>query len=132
VRFPAYPVTQHLAEKLHAYTLPRAQDNTRTKDLVDMVTIATMETIDGEALAEAVAATFTARNSHPLPDTLPVPPAAWAASFRLIAAETAISPASDLTTGYELAARLWAPILAGAAQGCRWLHERLAWEAGGA
>lgn len=82
VRFPVYPVTQHLAEKLHAYTLPRSQENTRTKDLLDMVTIAAMETIAGDALSEAVAATFAARNSHPVPKTLPAPPASWAASFR--------------------------------------------------
>lgn len=31
VRFPVYPVAQHLAEKLHVYTLPRAQENTRVR-----------------------------------------------------------------------------------------------------
>lgn len=33
---PIYPVTQHLAEKLHAYTLPRDRPNSRVKDLVDV------------------------------------------------------------------------------------------------
>jgi predicted nucleotidyltransferase component of viral defense system len=129
VRIPVYPVTQHLAEKLHAYTLPRAQDNTRTKDLVDMITIAAMETIDGDALVASVAATFAARDSHPLPETLPVPPASWAASFRQLTAETAISPMTDLTTGYELAARLWSPILTGTARGRRWQPAVQDWEA---
>jgi hypothetical protein len=31
---PVYPVAQQLAEKLHAYTVPRERDNTRVKDLV--------------------------------------------------------------------------------------------------
>ncbi len=130
VHFPVYPVTQHLAEKLHAYTLPRLQDNTRTKDLVDMVTIAAMETIAGDALTEAVAATFAVRDSHLVPVTLAAPPASWAASFRQLAAETAISPAADLMEGYNVAARLWAPVLAGTARGRRWMPEMLAWEAG--
>lgn len=130
VRFPVYPVTQHLAEKLHAYTLPRAQDNTRAKDLVDMVTIAAMETLAGDALAEAVAATFAMRDSHQLPETLAAPPAAWAAAFRQLAAETAINPATDLTTGYEIAERLWSPVLTDRARGRRWLANALAWDAG--
>ena len=37
LRFPVYPVTQHLAEKLHAYSMARERENTRTKDLVDIV-----------------------------------------------------------------------------------------------
>jgi predicted nucleotidyltransferase component of viral defense system len=131
VRFPVYPVTQHLAEKLHAYTLPRAQENTRTKDLLDMVTIAAMETIEGEALAEAAAATFAARGSHHLPATLPAPPAAWTASFRQLAAETAISPTADLRAGYELAARFWAPVLTGTALGRRWGPGAQAWDGPG-
>jgi predicted nucleotidyltransferase component of viral defense system len=35
--FPVYPVAQQFAEKLHAYTLPRDVENTRAKDLADMV-----------------------------------------------------------------------------------------------
>jgi hypothetical protein len=36
-----YPVVTHLAEKLHAYTLPRARPNTRVKDLPDLALLAT-------------------------------------------------------------------------------------------
>src|SRR5438034_4595286 len=50
VRFPTYPITQHLAEKLHAYTLPRDQENTRAKDLVDLVALAALESVDGDRL----------------------------------------------------------------------------------
>jgi hypothetical protein len=34
--FRVYPVETHLAEKLHAYTLPRTTPNTRVKDLPDL------------------------------------------------------------------------------------------------
>lgn len=36
-RLPVYPVNQHFAERLHALTLPRDVDNTRARDLVDLV-----------------------------------------------------------------------------------------------
>ena len=76
VRFPVYPVSQQLAEKLHAYTLPRAQENTRVKDFVDLVVISACERVSGEELLRAVEATFEARGVHPLPAGLPRPPAA--------------------------------------------------------
>ena len=129
VMIRVYPVAQHLAEKLHAYTLPRMQDNTRTKDLVDMITIAAMEALDGGALAEAVAATFTARTSHALPETLLKPPASWTVAFRHLASETALSPTGDLEAGYELAVRLWEPVLNRTAQGRRWHAEAMEWDA---
>ena len=38
-----YPVETHLAEKLHAYTLPRTRPNTRVKDLPDIALLATTQ-----------------------------------------------------------------------------------------
>jgi hypothetical protein len=35
--FPCYPVTQHIAEKLHALLMPRLVENSRLKDLVDIL-----------------------------------------------------------------------------------------------
>ena len=35
-QFPVYPVAQHVAEKLHALTLPRDVANYRARDLVDL------------------------------------------------------------------------------------------------
>src|SRR3989304_2503695 len=45
--FPAYPLTQHIAEKVHAYTQahPTAQ-RTRVRDLVDLLLIASHATFD--------------------------------------------------------------------------------------
>lgn len=34
--YPVYPIAQHVAEKLHALTLPRDVENTRARDLVDL------------------------------------------------------------------------------------------------
>jgi hypothetical protein len=41
-----YPVETHIAEKLHAYTLPRARPNTRIKDLPDIALLATSKSVD--------------------------------------------------------------------------------------
>jgi hypothetical protein len=68
VDFAVYPISQHLAEKLHAYTLPRAEENTRVRDLVDLVAIAAAEPADADRLRASVAATFAARGSHPCAD----------------------------------------------------------------
>ncbi len=99
VRFPVYPVTQHLAEKLHAYTLPRDQENTRAKDLVDLVALATMEPVDGDKLTASLHATFNARGTHHLPSALPQPPARWSGAFRALLAESPGILVSDLQEG---------------------------------
>jgi predicted nucleotidyltransferase component of viral defense system len=77
VEFPVYPVAQHLAEKLHAYTLPRGWENTRVRDLVDLIIIAASETVEADRLSRSVEATFAIRRTHPIPERLPEPPASW-------------------------------------------------------
>jgi len=77
-----YPLSQQLAEKVHAYTLPRrAGDNSRVKDLVDMLLMAKAASFRGSALRQALFATFEARRTHALPERLPDPPPAWAVPF---------------------------------------------------
>jgi Nucleotidyl transferase AbiEii toxin, Type IV TA system len=51
--FPIYPVNQHLAEKLHALTLPREVENTRARDLVDLVWFIRHFTFRSDSLAIA-------------------------------------------------------------------------------
>jgi len=87
LRFPIYPVEQHLAEKLHAYTLPRDDANTRVKDFVDLLTIASLEAVSGDLLAASVRATFDIRKTHDLPAHLPEPPDAWIGPFAKLTTE---------------------------------------------
>lgn len=129
IRFPAYPVAQQLAEKLHAYTLPRSDENTRVKDLVDLVTIAALESVDGNALVVSLRATFARRVTHALPDRLPEPPAAWIAPFRSLTHAAPVTPTTDLHEGYLLAAAFWDPVLAGAVSGRRWIRGERTWRA---
>ncbi|MEO0425046.1 MAG: nucleotidyl transferase AbiEii/AbiGii toxin family protein [Pseudomonadota bacterium] len=68
-----YPLASHIAEKLHAYTMPRDRPNSRVKDLPDIALLATIGTIDPGALRDALKQTFQARGTHQLPDSLPPP-----------------------------------------------------------
>jgi hypothetical protein len=62
---------QQFAEKLHAYTLPRSNMNTRVKDLVDMVLLFESGKLNALATAEAFKLTFERRSTHEIPLSLP-------------------------------------------------------------
>ena len=69
-----YPIVSHVAEKLHAYTMPRPRPNSRVKDLPDLALLASVGGLDAETLRTALNRTFTFRETHPLPVSLPKPP----------------------------------------------------------
>ncbi|MDD9970181.1 MAG: nucleotidyl transferase AbiEii/AbiGii toxin family protein [Myxococcales bacterium] len=72
-----YPIATHVAEKLHAYTMPRRRPNTRVKDLPDLALLAGITRLDADQLRTALAQTFSFRKTHPLPPSLPDPNPAW-------------------------------------------------------
>lgn len=78
---------QQFAEKLHAYTIPRAgtRDNSRVKDLVDMMLLIDTGTLEPENVAASVMATFTHRSTHPVPEGLPDPPKSWIKPYAAMA-----------------------------------------------
>ena len=79
---------QQFAEKLHGYTLPRHDSsNSRVKDLVDMVLLARLRTMDKSLLQQAISATFSLRGTHPIPASLPAPPTFWTVPFLVLARE---------------------------------------------
>jgi hypothetical protein len=86
-RFPVYPVNQHFAEKLHALTLPRDVENTRARDLVDLLWFIRHFTFRSEALAIACIATFERRATHPWPPVVGVPPESWTRAYGVWRAE---------------------------------------------
>lgn len=49
-RHRIYPRVVHIAEKLHAYTLPRPRENSRVKDLPDLALLAQIGSLDPSAL----------------------------------------------------------------------------------
>jgi hypothetical protein len=86
-RVRLYPVETHIAEKLHAYTLPRARPNTRVKDLPDLALLASLRVLEATRLRSALAQTFTFRGTHALPRVMPAPPEAWRNPYAALAAE---------------------------------------------
>lgn len=114
---PCYPITQHIAEKVHAYTRPHVSgESSRVKDLVDIVLIAGMRAMESELLLKALQATFQARKTHPLPLIFPDPPENWGLPFRRMAREVRLDW-DDLTQAVEQARRFLEPVLRGQAQG---------------
>ncbi len=82
---------QQFAEKLHAYTFPRSNMNTRVKDLVDMVLLFESGKLNALATAEAFKLTFERRGTHEIPLSLPTPPADWQLPFDSMASECGIT-----------------------------------------
>ena len=84
-RHRIYPRVVHIAEKLHAYTLPRPTENSRVKDLPDLALLAQVGSLESTAVRKALEATFAFRKTHALPAALPSPPASWASRYAKIA-----------------------------------------------
>jgi hypothetical protein len=82
-----YPVVSHVAEKLHALTMPRSRPNSRVRDLPDIALLATTGTIEGAKLRLALERTFRFRGTHSLPDSVPSHPAFWAEPYAKMATE---------------------------------------------
>src|SRR5262249_2404931 len=59
-----HPIETHIAEKLHAYTMPRARPNNRVKDLPDLALLATVQPLDAKRLWTAFEQTFAFRRTH--------------------------------------------------------------------
>ena len=126
IRFPVYPLPQQLAEKLHAYTLPRTAENTRVKDLVDLVSIAKSDHVSGPRLLASLRATFAERATHDIPAALSAPPASWDVAFRELSSATGL-PVSSIEEGYKVAERFWNPALAGEVEGQSWNPDIQRW-----
>lgn len=93
-RFAIYPLEDHFAEKLHAYTTPR--DNpSRVKDLVDMVLMIETGLEASPLLKTSIEQTFERYARHILPASLPQPPERWLEPFATLAEEVGINTNLD-------------------------------------
>ena len=98
---PAVSVAVHVAEKLHALSLPRSdgRENSRVKDLVDVVLLRLAAFDDVEAVRRAVAATFERRGTHELPARIAVPLRSWAREYRKHAQDLHLDAGVDTVEG---------------------------------
>lgn len=122
---PVYPLETHIAEKLHAYTLPRSRPNSRVKDLPDIALLASVRTVEAGTLRTAIQRTWTHRDTHPLPAAVPSPPEFWAAPYAEIARTNGL-PWGDLDTVVAAAAEFLAPVLVGEQEGV-WQPQAWSW-----
>jgi Nucleotidyl transferase AbiEii toxin, Type IV TA system len=111
-----YPIETHIAEKLHAYTLPRSRPNSRVKDLPDIALLGTAQIIEAKRLQEALRQTFAFRKTHPLPAALPAPPPSWSTPYAAMAREDGLiwSTLGEVT---QAAQAFLDPVLTGSSDG---------------
>jgi len=109
-----YPLVAHIAEKLHAFTLPRPRPNSRVKDLPDIALLGQSCAVDAGALRAGLAETFAHRATHPLPAIVPEPPGFWGAPYREMAREHRL-PWETLDTLLTAVRAFLDPVLAGGA-----------------
>lgn len=127
-RYRVYALETHIAEKLHAYTLPRKRPNSRVKDLPDIALLATARDIDGAALRAAIVRTFEHRATHPVPASVSEPPGTWAPIYERIATNDGLRWRT-LDDVMQAVQSFLDPVLAGVSAGAslRWHAESYAW-----
>ena len=123
-----YPVETHIAEKLHAYTMPRERPNSRVKDLPDLALLATAGPVKTNRLRAAIEQTFSFRGTHPVPDRLPAPPASWETPYAAIATSNHLQWPS-LAEVFKAAGAFLDPVLAGLS-GSQWSPGDGSWAVG--
>lgn len=120
-----YPIETHIAEKLHAYTMPRERPNSRVKDLPDLALLATTGALDAKRVRAALEQTFAFRKTHALPAAVPAPLPAWTVPYAAMAREDQLawSTLDDVTKAVQA---FLDPVLAGGidaiweSEGWRW------------
>lgn len=105
-----YPVVSHIAEKLHALTIPRSRPNSRVRDLPDIALLATTGPIDGAELRRAIGTTFAYRGTHQVPDIVPAPPELWEVPYAAMAAADEL-PWRTLSQVGEVVSSFLTPVL---------------------
>lgn len=110
--FMACPAVVHVAEELHAYTIPRPHPNSRVKDLPDMALLASLGPVEAASLRAAIEATFRSRATHPVPERLPEPPGFWAVPYARMAGDQRLAW-RDLEAVTVAARAFVDPVLAG-------------------
>ncbi|GAB4366335.1 MAG: hypothetical protein OHK0021_09800 [Bryobacter sp.] len=96
---------QQFAEKIHAYSLPRTNPNSRVRDLVDLYLLTASGTLDRARCADALRRTFERRATHEVPAELTPPPPEWARPFRAMAEDCEL--AMECREAFEVVQRFW-------------------------
>jgi hypothetical protein len=122
-----YPIETHIAEKLHAYTLPRKRPNSRVRDLPDLALLGTIRSLEAARVRAAIEQTFAFRGTHDRPRMLPEPPPEWRDAYASMAAEDSLLwPTLDDV--FEAAKAFVEPVLVDAPCPPIWMSTSRRWE----
>ena len=123
---PCYPVTQHIAEKLHALVRPRPVESSRVKDLIDILLFACMDrALQAEQLHAAIQVVFDARKDV-IPTQLDQIPHSWGPKFNQFIKNLDL-PFSHFDEAVQAAQSFINPILSGRCKGV-WNPETWKWQ----
>ncbi len=120
-----YPVETHVAEKLHAYTLPRPAPSTRVKDLPDLALLGQVGDRDAARMRAGIRQTFAYRGTHAAPTRLPDPPVSWERPYGEMAEEDSL-PWPTLAAVAAAARAFLDPVL-GEDEDALWSASEWAW-----
>jgi len=112
LRHRVYPLETHIAEKVHAYTLPRSHMNSRTKDLPDLALLAMVRDVTSGELRATLKRTFSHRGTHQVPKSLPKPPEAWSSIYQELAVRDRL-PWKSLHDVWQASSKFLDPVLEG-------------------
>lgn len=100
-------VHRHAAEKTHAMARDHGdRENTRVRDLVDLVILIEAGLLDAARLRPAVVEVWAERDRTAPPDGFAHPPTSWARPFERLATEADLEHV-ELTDAVELVSGLW-------------------------
>lgn len=96
ISYPTISKEQQFAEKLHAYTFPREEnENSRVKDVVDMFLLLEFDNLDQVFLKKAIKEVFEYRGTHEVPNYLMEHPENWGSRFDRLRSECGIKENLD-------------------------------------
>jgi hypothetical protein len=127
-RLRIYPIETHIAEKLHAYTMPRKRPSSRIKDLPDLALLASVRELEAARVRAALHQTFSFRKTHPVPPAVPAPPIAWAAPYAAMSLTDAL-PWSSLDALLDVVREFLDPVLS-SSHDARWSPSSWSWRDG--
>lgn len=103
-------VNRHAAEKFHAMARDFGdRENTRVRDLLDLVILFENEMLDRDALSTAVQDVWRERNASAPPAVLPALPATWSESYERLA-EDHERTARSFAAALDVVTTLWADL----------------------
>lgn len=103
----AIPIAKQFAEKIHTYTNPMIENNSRVKDLVDLIIHIDQAKLPKSKILKAeIANTFKLRRTHDIPRVLLSPPKDWEILYKNLASEWNASK-KTIKEAFEYLSNFW-------------------------